>query len=218
MEKVVYTVTLSSSLLFLSPSGKYVFKLKKVKQNVSPSSLAGVWEAVEVQNVPSSIVVRGNDTNIQFCGGNASLAYQLSTKNDARFVIEKASGCSENEFLTSLFKTRYYRSKGKDLLFYDDNYNINSYWNSLGSLPGSAPLASNSPNAPASATGQQPSTTTRPAVVPNPTATASNENKNTVTVQSTNITTIKTDVKQPPQPQPQPPATQENKIPVPSKT
>ena len=53
----------------------------------------------------------------------------MSTKNDVRFVIEETKGCSENKLFTSLFKSRYYRPKGKSVLFYDNDYKIVGVWN-----------------------------------------------------------------------------------------
>ena len=141
MQKAFFTATLGDNLLFLSPSGKYVFKLTKVKTNENPKTLAGVWVTKEAQNKPVNIISRANGTLLQFCGGAAEVEYEVK-KNEVKFSIKKAKGCGENSYLSALYRSRYFRKRKNELWFYDSEFTVTFKWESLAKFDPNEPLPS----------------------------------------------------------------------------
>lgn len=55
-------------------------------------------------------MMRANDSSLQLCNGNGVVDYQIPKSNSIVFKIKSARGCSENDALTALYNTAYYRN------------------------------------------------------------------------------------------------------------
>lgn len=102
MEKVFYTITVSDTLIFSSPSHKSVFHLRKISEYPIPKTLAGIWSVAEAQQESTDILLKANGTTLQICNGKAIIGYTL-IGTSIKFEFQKVKGCSENGLLTALY-------------------------------------------------------------------------------------------------------------------
>lgn len=104
-------MTVADNLIMLSPSGKIIFKLKKVRERRLLISLAGVHDIYEVggEELKTGIYSQANSTQLQFCGGRGVVDYKISRNNAALFTIKEVKGCRENALFSALYRTRYLR-------------------------------------------------------------------------------------------------------------
>jgi len=118
---IFYFVIVADSLSFLDPAGNTLLKMSKIKSKFQ--SISGIWTSLTALNVQVYTNLYVNGTQLFLCDGKAKINYQFlnGSNNRISFQINSATGCSQNEVLTSLYKSYYYRWEGQVIHLYDQN-------------------------------------------------------------------------------------------------